>query len=120
MNIIGIALLAVGGIGSLVCWIMVLIKMFQNDKPLIGVLGILCSLWAFIWGWMKSRGLGLKKIMMIWSACIALTIVGNILFGLGMASQMQNQMQNGGFEGAGSEFEGAGSEMPEAQPEPEP
>ena len=44
MQTIGLIMLAVGGIGSLVCWIMVLIKMFQNEKPLLGILGILCNL----------------------------------------------------------------------------
>jgi len=83
-------LLAVGGIGSLVCWIMVLIKMFQNEKPLIGVLGILCSLWAFIWGWMKATSLGLKKIMMLWTLCLVITIIGNIINGASIAQQIQS------------------------------
>jgi hypothetical protein len=90
MFAIGIALLAVGSIGSIICWIIVLIKMFKNEKPLIGVLGILCGLWAFIWGWMKSSNLGLKKTMMIWSACIGLSIVGNVLYGLGVAQKIQS------------------------------
>lgn len=90
MSTIGIILLAVGAIGSIICWIMVLIKMFQNEKTLIGILGILCSLWAFIWGWMKSSSLGLKKTMMIWSACIGLTVVGNVLYGIGMAGKIQS------------------------------
>ena len=104
MFAIGLVLLAVGGIGSLVCWIMILIKMFQNDKPLIGVLGILCGLWAFIWGWMKAASLGLKQTMMIWSACIVLSVVGNILYGVGMV----NKVQNGEFQ------------MPEAPATPTP
>ena len=90
MFAIGIALLALGALGSLACWIMVLIKMFQNDKPLIGVLGILCSLWAFIWGWMKSNTLGLKKVMLLWTLCIGVTIVGNVLYGIGIASKIQS------------------------------
>ena len=90
MFVIGLVLLAAGSIGLLVCWIMVLIKMFQNEKPLIGILGILCGLWAFIWGWMKSSSLGLKKIMMLWSLCIVITIVGNILYGVGMVSKIQS------------------------------
>lgn len=89
LELIGIAFLAVGGLGSIACWIMVLIKMFQNDKPLIGIIGILCGLWAFIWGWMKSSTLGLKKIMLIWSACIGLSIVGNIIYGATMAEGLQ-------------------------------
>jgi hypothetical protein len=90
MFAIGLVLLVVGGIGSLVCWIMILIKMFQNDKPLIGILGILCGMWAFIWGWMKSSSLGLKKTMMIWSVCFGMSIVGNILYGVGMAAKIQS------------------------------
>lgn len=90
MQTIGMALLAVGGIGSLICWIMVLIKMFQNEKPLIGILGIFCGLWTFIWGWMKSSTLGLKKIMMIWSACFVLSIVGQIIAGAALAAQIQS------------------------------
>jgi hypothetical protein len=90
MSPIGMLLLAVGGIGSLVCWIMVLIKMFQNEKPLIGVLGILCSLWAFIWGWMKATSLGLKKIMMLWTLCLVITIIGNIINGASIAQQIQS------------------------------
>ncbi|QTN33166.1 hypothetical protein HZ994_12865 [Akkermansiaceae bacterium] len=88
--ILGFALLAVAVIGAIVCWIMVLIKMFQNEKPLIGILGILCSLWAFIWGWMKTGTLGTKKIMMIWSACIVLAIVGQVMSGIGVAAQIEN------------------------------
>lgn len=90
MFAIGIAILAVGGIGSFACWIMILIKMFQNEKPLIGILGILCGLWAFIWGWMKASTLGTKKLMMIWSVCFVMSIIGNILYGVGMAAKIQS------------------------------
>ena len=90
MLIIGIILLAIGSLGSLACWIIVLIKMFQNEKPLIGILGILCGIWAFIWGWMKSSTLGLKKIMMLWSVCIGLSIVGNVIYGGAMVAKIQS------------------------------
>jgi len=90
MTAIAIALLALGGIGSIICWIIVLIKMFKNEKPLIGVLGIFCGLWAFIWGWMKASTLGLKKTMLIWSACIGLTIVGQVISGMAVAGQIES------------------------------
>jgi uncharacterized membrane protein len=93
MIAIGMTLLAIGGIGSLICWIMVLIKMFQNEKPLIGILGILCSLWAFIWGWTKASTLGLKKTMLIWSGCIVLTVVAQVITGMGAA-----RVESGGYE----------------------
>ena len=93
-ELLSLVLLVIGGIGSLICWIMVLVKMFQNEKPLLGILGILCGLWAFIWGWMKSSTLGLKKIMLIWSACIGISLVGNVLYGIAMAEKIES----GGYE----------------------
>ena len=67
------------GIGSLTCWIMTLIQMFKNEKPLIGILGIFCGLWAFIWGWMNVGKPGMKIVMPIWSVCFALSLAVNSL-----------------------------------------
>lgn len=86
----GLALLALGGIASLACWIIVLIKMFKTEKPLLGVLGILCSLWAFIWGWMNATKLGIKNIMMIWTIAIIVSVIGNVMYSAAAVSQMQN------------------------------
>ena len=44
-----------------------------------GILGILCGLYTFIWGWMESARLGIKNIMMIWTALIVVGIILNIL-----------------------------------------
>ena len=38
------------GLGSLACWIMVLIKLFKAEGPLYGILGIICGLYALVWG----------------------------------------------------------------------
>lgn len=81
----GYILYIVGLLGSIACWIMVLIKMFKTEKPLIGVLGILCSLWAFIWGWMNAGKQGLQKIMLIWTVCIVLAGVGGGMSGAALA-----------------------------------
>jgi hypothetical protein len=62
-------------LGSIICWIIVLIKMFQNAGALHGILGLICSLWAFIWGWMNSGKLGIRNIMLIWTALIILYTV---------------------------------------------
>ncbi len=63
-------LASLASIGSLVCWIMTLIKMFQNDKVILAILGILCPLWAFIWGWMNKDKAAHPKLMLIWTICI--------------------------------------------------
>jgi hypothetical protein len=74
--IIGI-LAAIVGIGSLVCWIMVLIKMFQGAGVLQGILGIICGLWAFIWGWMNAGTYGIKNVMIVWSVLVVLGVIFN-------------------------------------------
>ena len=87
MGIIEIILLLVSGlslivgIGSLVCWIMVIVKAFQSEEsPLMGILCIvLCGLGAFIIGWIKNAEWGITKIMMIWSALIVGSIVMQII-----------------------------------------
>ena len=71
------------GIASLVLWIMVLIKLFQKEGVLLGILGIICGIYAFIWGWMNSGLVG-KNIMIAWTACI---IIGIILNGSSVAFQ---------------------------------
>lgn len=84
MAIIGLILASIGYLGIIVFWIMVLIKMFKTqESPLMGILGIFCSLWAFIWGWMNAAKYDLKKIMLLWSASMALAFVGALIAGLG-------------------------------------
>jgi hypothetical protein len=62
-------------LGSLICFIIVLVKMFQNAGALQGILGLICGIWCFIWGWMNAGKLGIKNIMLIWTVLILLNIV---------------------------------------------
>ena len=89
MGVIGgiiILLAVIAGIASLVFWIIMLVKFFTNDMVLHGVIGIICSLWAFIYGWMKADELGARNIMMYWTiaivAGIVLNVIGNVLIGM--------------------------------------
>lgn len=68
-------------LGCIVCLIMVVIKMFQDAGPLHGILGIICGLYAFIWGWMNANRLGIRNIMMIWTVLILISIVLGALGG---------------------------------------
>jgi hypothetical protein len=80
------ALASLVGLGSFVCWIMVLIKQFQSGSVVHGIIGIVtCGLWTFIWGWMNAGKLALKNLMLIWTVLI---VVGIAVQGLGMASMM--------------------------------
>jgi hypothetical protein len=59
----------------------VLIKLFQEKGVLHGILGLICGLYTFIWGWMNADRLGIKNIMMIWSLLILVSIVLSFLGG---------------------------------------
>lgn len=68
-------------LGMIVCWIMVLIRMFKDAGVVHGIIGILCSLYAFIWGWMNSGKLGLRNIMIAWTVLIILYVILAAMFG---------------------------------------
>lgn len=75
-------------IGSIICWIIVLIKIFQNDGPLKGILGLICGLFAFIWGWMNANRLGIKNIMMIWTVLLVIYLILGMMGGFSYGYQM--------------------------------
>lgn len=58
----------------LVCWIMVLIKMFPAEGALKGVLAIICGLYAFIWGWMNASRFNLRNVMLAWTIGILVAV----------------------------------------------
>ena len=59
----------------LVCWILVLIKMFPAEGPLKGILAIICALYAFVWGWMNASRFNLRNIMIAWTIGTLVAIV---------------------------------------------
>lgn len=59
---------------NLICFIKVLIALFKKEGAGLGILGLLCSIYAFIWGWMKSTELGLKKTMLWWTLSIVASV----------------------------------------------
>ncbi len=79
-GILGILAL-IAGIGSIVCWIIILIEMFKRENVLLAILGIIYGIWAFIWGWMNLDKHGKRQIMQIWTACIIAGIILNVMAG---------------------------------------
>jgi len=67
-------------LGCVICFIIVLIKLFQENGVLHGILGLICSLYTFIWGWINAGRLNIRNIMMIWTVLI---IIGMVLGFLG-------------------------------------
>ncbi|MDX6405183.1 MAG: hypothetical protein QOH41_1296 [Blastocatellia bacterium] len=68
-------------LGCIVCFVIVLIKLFQTDGALMGILGLICALYTFIWGWLNASKLNLRNIMMIWTLLIILSIIINVAGG---------------------------------------
>ena len=69
-------------IASLICFIIVLIKQFQQGSVVHGIIGIItCGIWTLIWGWMNAGRLNIKNIMMIWTLLIVVCIILNVLGG---------------------------------------
>ena len=45
------------------------------------IIGLICAIWAFIWGWMNAGKAGVRNIMLIWTVLIILSIALNIAAG---------------------------------------
>ena len=72
-------------LAALVAAIMVLVKLFQTKGAGHGILGLICGIYTFIWGWINHKTLGLTKLMLIW------TIGWIVGYGL-MVPTMMSQM----------------------------
>ena len=75
------------GIVSLVCYILVIVQMFQRGKTGMGIacllLLLLCGLGgliAFIYGWMKANEWRITNIMSVWTGCIIVSLLCNGVF----------------------------------------
>lgn len=65
---------------GLIIYIMVLVKVFQHAGVGLGILGIFCSIFTFIWGWLNAKQYGMTPIMLLWSFLIVLSIIQYVLF----------------------------------------
>lgn len=79
-------LLLLLAIGSLVCFVMVLIQMFQAGEQTLGIICIvlvLCggigSLIAFIFGWINANKWNIKNLMWIWTGIIVAAVLLDII-----------------------------------------
>jgi predicted permease len=83
MTVLGQILQWLAGLGSLVCFILVVVQMFQRGQSTMGILCIVLlfccgvgGLIAFIYGWVKSREWGLTNIMLVWTVCYVVSFIG--------------------------------------------
>jgi hypothetical protein len=58
------------------------IKLFQTEGVLYGILGLICGLYALIWGWMNAEKMNIKNLMLIWTGLLVAGIVLQVLAGV--------------------------------------
>ena len=68
-------------LANLVVFVMVLIRLFKAEGALKGILGLICGLYTFIWGWINATKENIKNLMVIWTALILLSIVLQVVVG---------------------------------------
>jgi hypothetical protein len=85
MTIISYLLSAV----DFVVGILVLIKLFKREGVLKGILGIICMLYTFIWGWMHHKDENITTLMWVWTAIIIVSIVVSGIVASTAASSVQ-------------------------------
>jgi len=67
-------------LGGAIAWltgIVVLIKLFQKEGILKGILGLICMIYTYIWGWTKINDaeLNMKTLMYVWTGAIVLGVI---------------------------------------------
>jgi hypothetical protein len=99
MDVVGQALQVIGGIGILVCYILVLVQMFRRGRTGLAIACIVLffcfgigGLISFIVGWMNHREWGISNVMYAWTGFLILSIVGGLLHPINV-QQFQQQLQ---------------------------
>ena|SRR5579863_7228871 len=76
------AVLTLASLANFVCFVLVLIQMFQRGTSGLGitciVLAVCCGLGglvAFIYGWLKAREWNINTLMTVWTVALAILIV---------------------------------------------
>ncbi len=71
----------IGSALAFLAGLVVLVKLFQKEGFLKGILGLICMIYTYIWGWMhvKDESLELKNWMWIWTGAIVLGIILNVI-----------------------------------------
>lgn len=68
------------GLASLAFAIIVLIKLYNAEGAGQMILGLICGLYLFIWGWQNAARLGFTREMNAWKLCLLAQVVVIILF----------------------------------------
>jgi len=78
MAAIGLLAMIVGLV-AFILQIIIVIKIFQNDGALKGILGLICGLYALIWGWQNADRLNIRNVVMGYTGLLILAIILNVV-----------------------------------------
>ena len=70
-----------GGALAFVAGLVVLVKLFQKEGILKGILGLICMLYTYIWGWQHAKEENITNLMWIWTGVIILSVIVAAVFG---------------------------------------
>jgi len=74
----------ISGIAGIVVWvigIVVVIKLFQKEGVMKGILGLICMLYTFYWGWKNAKEQNLTTMMWIWTGIIVVSFIVGVISG---------------------------------------
>ena len=64
-------------LGTLACFLTVLVRQFQSAGVFSGVIGIVTfGIWTFIWGWINAREENLLSLMLLWTLFVVIRLIG--------------------------------------------
>ena len=93
---------SIAGIGVLVCFIIVTVKMFQNNDTAGGVISIISALLCcigliininFVLGWTKASKWNMKNLMYVYTAFFGIYLLTNAIQIPTTIKQVQEQIQ---------------------------
>jgi hypothetical protein len=81
MDVVINLLMGLTGLVMFVCLIMVVVQLYKQKGIVHAILGFICGLYAYIWGWqnIKKEDLKLKNWMYGWTAALVVYILLTIL-----------------------------------------
>lgn len=72
-----LGLVGVIGLVNFVCFIIVLIKLFSDEGAGKGILGLICGIYTFYWGWQNADRQNIRTVMVIWTIGFVLSLMSN-------------------------------------------
>jgi uncharacterized membrane protein YfcA len=75
----------ISSIAGIVVWVIglvVVIKIFQKEGVMKGILALICSLYTYIWGWQHAKEQNLTGMMWTWTIIIVISIIAGVVGGM--------------------------------------